>query len=206
MMRLILAIALAFSSNLCWAEAYYWVDENGKRQYSDRVPPSQSQLERKVIDERGFTVQTLPKQQSEEEIAAAAAAKADAEKQAQEEKRQRAEDAAYDTLLRTTYEDVSDIERARDDRLTLLDASIQVEVQAKSDNNRHLGKLRDEERALLDSGKPVPKKLRKSLEATVSRITNNERNIAELKKQRASVEAEYNGNIRRYLELQSAAN
>lgn len=204
--RLLLISILSLVSANCWADAYYWIDEDGKRQYSDRVPPKDSKHERQIINKRGYTVDTLPRQKTQSELDAEAKAQAEAEKQQYLERKRRAESAAYDTLLITTYESVADIEHARDDRLGLLDASILVEEEARADNSRRLTALIEQEQALLDQGKPISDKLRRNIATTKERISTNERNITELKRQRGEIEAKYNRDIKRYLELSSASN
>lgn len=189
-----------------WADAYYWVDENGKRHYSDRVPPQESKRERKVIDDRGFTVQTLPEQKTEAELQAAEAAKAEAEEQKQAAIRDRAEEAAYNSLLLTTYENIDELKHARDDRLSLMDAGLNVEAEAHADNHKSLAKLRTQEKQLQQQGKPVPDKLRKQINEVNRRIEVNERNMAEIRKQRAQVSAKFADDIARYEALTSGAN
>lgn len=200
------ALLLSSPISTSWAETYYWVDENGKKHYGDRVPPKDSKRERKVIDERGFTVETLPSEKSQEQRQAEADRIAAEKREKQAAQTEKAEAIAYDRILISTYEDVDQIKRARDDRLTLMDAGIQVEVQAQEDNQKRLMKFREQEKALLDKGKPVTEKLRMSMNDTLRRLAINENNIAELKKQRAEVEAKYNKDIERFTALTSAAN
>ena len=206
LLSLFSALLLSSQISVSWAQTYYWVDENGKRHYGDRVPPKDSKRERKVIDERGYTVETLPSEQSQEQREAAAQQAAAEERRKQAEQTKKQEAASYDRILVSTYENVDQIKRARDDRLTLMDAGILVEVQAHADNQRRLVKYREQEKALLDKGKPVSGKLRENLDDTLRRIGINERNIAELRKQRAEVEAKYNKDIQRFETLTSAAN
>lgn len=203
--RLITIIAITISSPLVWADAYYWVDEDGKRHYSDRVPPADSKRERKVIDDRGFTVETLPEERTAEEQKAIDRAEAKARREKQLTEKQRRESIAYDNLLITSYQSVTDIEKARDNRLGLLDASILVEVQTHSDNLKRLNALKDKEKALVDNGKPVSDKFSKRLKQARYALSVNESNIAELKRQRAETEAKYSRDIKRYNELKLAA-
>lgn len=204
--RLLITLAFMLPSTCCWAGTYYWVDDQGKRHYSDRVPPQETKRERKIIDERGYTVNTLPAQQTAEEQKAKREAAAAAQRESDEARRQQSEKRAYDTLLLTTYEDVAAIERVRDDRLSLMDASILVTVQAHSDNHKRLLTLREEEKTHLNAGNPVPNKLRESLQDVLNRIKSNERNIQELQRQRDATKAQYQQDIERFTELKSASN
>ena len=206
--RLLIAFFLFLPMNFALAETYYWVDENGKRHYGDRVTPQDSKRERKVIDERGFTVKTMPAESEDRaQRQKEAAAKAAEEKRAAEKERAlRAEQAAYDRALLTSYEDVDQIKQVRDDRVSLMDAGLQVEVEAHTNNQARLKKLRGQEEQLLSKKKPVPEKLSKDIADVERRLRINERNILELKDQRSKVEEKYNADIERYIELQSAAN
>lgn len=203
---LITAIVFCAALPAAWADTYYWVDENGKRHYGDKVPPQESKRERQVIDERGYTVKTLPKQRSAEEIAAEAEQAAQERERAEAEYQARAEQAKYDSILITTYDNVEAIEKVRDDRLGLLDSSISVEQEYLAENQLRLGKLREQEQAALKQGRPVRKKLRENIDDSVRRININEKNINELRRQRTEVEAKYNRDIARYRELTSASN
>ena len=167
---------------------------------------TETKRERTVIDDRGFTVETLPKQRTQAQIDTDAKAKAETDKQQQDEEKERAESAAYDNLLLTSYQDVAAIEHVRNDRLSLLDASMLVAIQTHADNTRHLIKLRDEQKVLLEQGKPVPAKLQKSMKSVISRIQNNEVNINELQRQKADTAEKYQRDIERFTILKSAAN
>ena len=204
--RLLITLALILPSTLCWAGAYYWVDDQGKRHYSDRVPPKETKRERKVINDRGFTVSTLPAQKTAEEHKLKLEAQATAERERDEAHQKKTEQITYDTLLLTTYENVTAIERVRDDRLSLIDASILVTVQAHADNHKRLIALRGEEKMHLDAGNPVPNKLRKNLQDVIDRIKSNELNIQELQRQRSATNDQYQQDINRFTALKSAAN
>ncbi len=204
--RLGLCFVLILYSASGWTEAYYWVDDKGKRHYSDRVPAQESKRERKIIDDRGFTVETLPRQKTQAEVEAEQAALEAARKKQEQEAKQEAERNAYDSILLTTYQDVSEIEHARDDRLSLMEGSLLVAEQIHEDNKNRLQTLRDREKALMEKGRPVSNKLRAQIVDVIGRIRVYEQNILELKRQRDATAAKYQRDIDRFNELKSAAN
>ncbi|MGB1580252.1 MAG: DUF4124 domain-containing protein [Nevskiales bacterium] len=205
-LRVLTVISLSLAALSAGAETYYWVDENGKRHYGDKVPPQESKRERKILNEKGYTVKTLSRQKTAEEIAAEQRAAEQAKEQAEAERQARIEQAKYDSILLTTYDDVEAIRKVRDDRVGLLDASIRLETETKSDNEALLAKQLEQAKPHEDKGKAVPAKLAQRIKETQTRIANNDKNIAELTRQRDEVKAKYDSDIERYEALQSPAN
>src|SRR3546814_1904479 len=74
-------------------------------------------LFRSVFDEQGRVRQVKPREKTEAEVAAEEAAARAADELAQKQQKQR----DYDRFLLSTYNSDKDIERARDERITMLD-------------------------------------------------------------------------------------
>ncbi len=51
------------------AKMYRWVGKDGRIFYSDRIPPSQSRLERNVLNEQGRVVEVVRAAKTQEQIA-----------------------------------------------------------------------------------------------------------------------------------------
>ncbi|MDX1496703.1 MAG: hypothetical protein R3352_04045, partial [Salinisphaeraceae bacterium] len=98
------------------------------------------------------------------------------------------------------------IRKVRDDRVGLLDASIRLETETKADNEAVLAQQLEQANKHEGQGKPVPDKLAERIKETQRRITNNNKNIAELSRQRDEVKDKYDKDIERYEALKSAAN
>jgi len=88
---------------------YKWVDEQGVTHYGDHIPPEYASQEQHVINSQGVETERIEAQRTPEQMAA------------EEKKRFEAEQkASRDKNLMNTYASVPEIERLRDQRLTLL--------------------------------------------------------------------------------------
>src|SRR6266478_3251133 len=97
---------------------YKWVDEQGVTHYGDHIPPEYASQEKQVINSQGVEISRLEAQKSPEVLAA------------EEQKRAEAEQSRNrDRNLLNTYASVQEIERLRDQRVTLLTDQIKVTSQ-----------------------------------------------------------------------------
>ncbi len=138
--RALLLSSLGLLSTGAWAEIYRWVDEEGRVHFSDRVPPNASKLERHVLDERGNLREVLHRQRTIEELEQhrkrLAAMATEAQRREQQEQ--------YDRYLLTTFKDVGEIEKLRQDRMVIRDTQIanlkkereSLSVALKKENER----------------------------------------------------------------------
>ena len=97
---------------------YKWVDKDGVIHYGDRVPPEYASQEQHVLNSHGYEIRHTDAQKTAEQAAADEQKKADAQ-QAQ----------LRDKNLLNTYASVQEIERLRDQRLTLVSDQIKVTTQ-----------------------------------------------------------------------------
>ena len=97
---------------------YKWVDSQGVTHYGDHIPPEYASQEKEIINSQGVEISRLEAQKSPEVLAA------------EEQKRAEAEQAQNrDRNLLNTYASVQEIERLRDQRVTLLTDQIKVTSQ-----------------------------------------------------------------------------
>ena len=130
-------VLTAWSQSAVAGATYRWIDENGIVYYGDHVPPQYSKTARDVLNNRGVTVNTLPKELTEEERKARAI-----EDAVVEAKRLRAEELAQrDNVLLNTYMSVDEIRALRDRRRELLDGRIRVTELYLSNLREKLAKL-----------------------------------------------------------------
>src|SRR5580704_17784814 len=97
---------------------YKWVDEKGVTHYGDHIPPEYAAQEQHVMNSQGVEVQRLDAQKTPEQVAAEELKKLQAEQR-----------EGQDKNLLSTYVSVQEIERLRDQRLTLLQDQIKVTSQ-----------------------------------------------------------------------------
>ncbi len=118
--RLILAAGLLLFSNVGWSEIYRWIDKNGEVRFSDSLPPSAAKLERHVLDGQGNLRDVLRRQRTVEELEQhrlrSEAMSTEAEQRARQEQ--------YDEFLRTTFNELREIEALRQERLEIRDGQI----------------------------------------------------------------------------------
>lgn len=116
-MRALLMLAGCLLCTPALAGIVCWTDNDGRRACGDRVPPEYAKSQRQILNPQGQVVETRTRELSEAERAQQAES-ARALAQAQ---KQQAEQAAYDRFLLQGYNDVAELERARDERLATLD-------------------------------------------------------------------------------------
>src|SRR5258707_8926427 len=110
---------------------YKWVDEQGVTHYGDHIPPEYAAQEKQVINSQGVVINRLEAQQTPEQLAA------------QEQKKLEAQQSQNrDRNLLNTYGSVQEIERLRDQRVTLVSDQIKVTSQFLEVLNGKLKKLR----------------------------------------------------------------
>ena len=121
---LVVACALsgALGATTGHAQLYKWVDENGRVQYSDSIPPGSTDRARKELRSDGTVKQSTERAATaEEKRLAALKATEDAKlKQAQDERERK------DKALLTTYPTLLDYDRVRDRALGSIAAEIRV--------------------------------------------------------------------------------
>lgn len=122
MLRL-LPLLIALSALPASAAIYKWVDKNGKLQYSDKPPPTQTKQGVTELNKQGMTVK-----QTEGILTPEQKAVRDAElAKAREEKQKLDEAHRRDRALLDTFSNTSEIDRIRDQNLEQINATIQSE-------------------------------------------------------------------------------
>ena len=118
---LAVACALAFGVGVAGhsqAQLYKWVDENGKVQYSDTVPPAAVDRARKELRSDGTVkADTQRAATAEERRLAGLKAVEDAKLKVIQDERDR-----RDKALMSSYADLADFDRVRDRALATMDA------------------------------------------------------------------------------------
>ena len=110
------------------AQLYKWIDENGKVQYSDTVPPGAVDRARKELRTDGTIKQeTHRAATTEERRLALMKAVEDAKLKAVQDERDR-----KDKALLATYIDLADFDRVRDRALALMDADLKTMIERET--------------------------------------------------------------------------
>lgn len=173
-----------------------WKDDAGNRACGDAVPARYAAKEKRILDESGRTVKTIPGaltevQRAEQEVRSQQAAVAQAEADRQ---------AAYDRALMSTYAAPQDLAALRDDRLATIDTRIDISEAAARRDAVTLAELRSR-RPATDS-KPNPA-LERNIGQFETALADNQRGVADLRRSREEVCTTFARDIQRFQELKA---
>lgn len=174
---------------------YKWVDEQGITHYGDRIPPEYAAQEKHVINSQGVEISTLEAQKTPEQLALEDQKKVDAE---QSQNR--------DRNLLNTYASVQEIERLRDQRVTLVMDQIKVTSQFLEVLNGKLNKLRASGMHFKpynsDPNAPVmPDQVAEDLVHVGADIRTQEENLREKRNEETTMRQQFGSDIDRFKEL-----
>jgi len=174
---------------------YKWVDEQGVTHYGDHIPPEYAAQEKQVINSQGVEIKRLEAQKSPEALAA------------EEQKRAEAEQSQNrDRNLLNTYGTVQEIERLRDQRVTLLTDQIKVTSQFLEVLNGKLTKLRVSSMHFKpynsDPKAPVmPDQVAEDLVRVGNDMRTQEENLREKRSEETAMSKQFESDIVRFKEL-----
>ena len=183
-------------------EMYRWVDGEGQVHYGDSVPPEYSKTYREVLNERGITIDTLPREPTAAEIAAAA----HAAKIAEQERLKAEELKTRDRVLLNTYLSIDEIQALRDRRKELLDGQIRVTEVYLASLHEKLAKLqKDASRFQPYNSDPdaplIHDWLAKELANTMNSILVYDQALINTRSQQLELIAKFESDIERFEEL-----
>jgi hypothetical protein len=174
---------------------YKWVDSDGVTHYGDRIPPEYASQEQHVINSQGVEISRLEAQKSPEQQAA------------EEQKKQELADRQNrDRNLVTTYASVAEIERLRDQRLTLVSDQIKVTSQFLETLNGRMKKLRAQSMSYkpynTDPKAPaMPDQIADDLVRLGNDIHTQEQNLAQKRSEQVTMSKKFSSDIERFKEL-----
>lgn len=174
---------------------YKWVDEQGITHYGDHIPPEYAAQEQQVINSQGVEIKRLEAQKTPEQLAAE-----DQKKLEAEQNRNR------DRNLLNTYASVQEIERLRDQRVTLVSDQIKVTSQFLEVLNGKLKKLRASSMHYKPySSDPnalaMPDQIAEDLVRVGNDIRTQEQNLREKRSEEATMRKQFESDIARFKEL-----
>lgn len=199
---LTIALALALTSTSASAEIYRWVDENGKVHYGDKIPAKYAKTEQQKLNKQGLTVETRQRQQTDEELEAI---RREAEAR-QKQREKEVEQARYDNFLRSTYPTLDSLDRARDDRMAIMDGQVRNAEKSKLDAEDALQVLEQRAKALTDQGKTVPTRLQDQIDAFRRTSDEAARRIGSVADEREKVARQFDADRARLAELLGQSN
>ena len=147
-----------------------WKNNEGVRECGDKIPPEFAQKSHEELGKgglvrdktkRALTDEELVKQRRLDKIKAA-------------EEKELAKQKKKDEILLNTFSNVEDIERARDERVTALEAAISLTKGRNEKINRELDKRIKKAASAERAGKTPSEALLKDIESLKRQLKNNE--------------------------------
>lgn len=207
--RLITASALLVAL-IAWSQAavattvYRWVDADGRVHYGDHVPPEYSKVERDILNEQGVSIKTLPREPTDEELAAR-----ELEQRVVETERLRAEELKRrDSVLLHTYLSIEEIQALLDRRKELLDGRIRVTELYLSNLRTKLAKLQKDASVFQPynsdpDAPPIHDWLAKELANTLNSIFIYEQTLSNTRTTQVEIVAKFEADIDRFRDLKA---
>jgi len=179
--------------------AYKWVDEKGVVHYGDSVPAEYSQRELRQLNSQGVEVGRKQAEMTPAEAAAFAA------KQKEELQRKN-----HDLFLVSTYPSVKEIEDVRNARLDQVTAQINASEQYIASLTTRVDGLK--QRSLMfapyntkPGARRMPDDLAEEMVRALSELRTQNAALDTRRKERDSVTAQFDADIRRFKELRTSA-
>jgi hypothetical protein len=174
---------------------YKWVDSDGVTHYGDRIPPEYASQEQHVINSQGVEISRLEAQKSPEQQAAE-----------DQKKQELADRQNRDKNLVTTYASVAEIERLRDQRLTLVTDQIRVTNQFLDTLNGRMKKLRAQSMHYKpynteSDAPPMPDQTADDLVRLGNDIHTQEQNLRQKRSEEVTMSKQFASDIERFKEL-----
>ncbi len=192
---LLVSLSFADSTQSSGRKMYKWVDAQGVTHYGDQIPPEYASQERAVVNKQGIEVGRLEAQKTPEQLAEQERQRLDTEQR-----------AGRDKNLLNTYVSVQEIERLRDQRLSLLTDQIKVTSQFLEILNGKLKKLRAASMNFRPySSSPNAPTMSDQLAEDLVRVGNDihtqEANLQEKRSEETNMREQFDSDIARFKEL-----
>jgi hypothetical protein len=189
------ALAASSSNNNSGRRVYSWVDEQGVTHYGDQIPPEYAAQEHRVFNGQGIEVEHTDAQKTPEQLAADEQKRADAQARANR-----------DHNLLSTYVSVQEIERLRDQRLSLITDQIKLKEQFLDGLNGKMAKLRTSSARFKPyssdpNAPPMSDQLAEDLVRLDSDIRTQQENLRQKRSEQAIMSKQFESDIERFKEL-----
>ena len=191
-----LASLIAVSSPVA-AKMYRWVDQSGNIYYSDKVPPRQSKLERKVLNEQGRVIETVDAAKTDEQFAL----EKRLELLRKEQEKIIAKQKSNDKVLLSTFRNIDDLRLTLKGKLNSVDAHKRMLEGALASLNDTLASARSRAAQEERKGRRVPTTILKLISDTEDEINNTYDQIAKIIEQHKTIQRKFNKDIERFIFL-----
>jgi hypothetical protein len=174
---------------------YKWVDKDGVTHYGDHVPPEYASQEQHILNSQGYEIKHLDAQKSADQAAAEEQKRLDADQR-----------QLRDKNLLNTYASVQEIERLRDQRLTLLADQVKVTNQFLETLSGRMKKMRTDSMRFRpynsDPKAPsMPDQMAEDLVRLAADMRTQEQNLKQKRSEEATMSIQFESDIDRFKEL-----
>jgi hypothetical protein len=174
---------------------YKWVDADGVTHYGDRVPPEYASQEQHILNSRGYEINHLEAQKTQEQMAADERKKIEAQ-----------QSQSRDKNLLSTFASVQEIERLRDQRVQLVADQIKVTNQFLETLNGRMKKMRADTlryRPYSDDPRapPMPDQMAEDLVRLTTDVRTQQQNLQQKRAEESSMSIQFESDIDRFKEL-----
>lgn len=197
-LRLVLVLPAVIASTAVHGDrAYKWVDADGNVTYSNRMPPESTKHERKELNNQGRVVKVYSAPlTAEEKVEAKRLAELAAKKKERARKR-----AIHDRSLLATYTNVADMEKARETKISTIDALVHLTNSRVKSMQERLLHLSEEAAQYERSGKHLPFRLHSQITNLRDQIVHNRQFAKDKKVEVEEIRHQFNADIARFREL-----
>lgn len=190
-----LIIPLLLSGADSYAKKMYrWVDEEGKVFFSDQVPPDQVQHKRETLNDKARVLDVVEKAKTPEELAQ----QKRLEVLRKEQEKVIAKQAADDKVLLATYRSLDDLNRAMENKFTLMDGEKKM---LEGNIERYETQLSQQQLQAANherNGQKVPEKLLAEIRTTREQIVLSSQEVTRYEIKRQEVEKGFQADIARF--------
>ena len=179
------------------AEYFRWKDNKGNTQYGDQVPAAEVDNGRALVDEDGQVVEQVSPARTPEEQ------KRFEEQQriAKLERERKEEQDAYDRVLLATFNSPEEIIEVRDERINLIEQSINLSHERLRKQQKELEKLNDSRSRFIDRDLEPPEWIENNEIKVLSRIAGIEEYINDKSLEKERLRKRFGEDLIRYKEL-----
>lgn len=202
---LIALVALLTLAPRAVASLYGWIDEQGRVHYSDRFPPEESDEGRAIFNQKGVKIREVPPPKSKEEIEREARRQAELERLRNEQQKLAEEQRQADERLLRAFPTEEDIILARDDKVEIVDLSIQLTYTNLKRMKQRLLELKTEAEEKKRRGVPVSASYGSEIDRLRQQIEDAYAKVLQDEQKKAALRNEYQQHARRYRELKHLA-
>ncbi len=179
------------------ATLYRWVDENGVIHYTDRLPPSEVEKGHAELTEQGVRVRVVPPAPTLEEIRM--------EKELQHLRAQQArlieQQKSADRALLRTFSSLDDLLMARDRKIAVIEAAIQIDRGNIRRQQEWLQERRAEVTSIEQENKPVPQQLTDGIRKSEDYMREFYATMVEREQQKEKIRQDFSRDLKRFRQL-----